>query len=282
VYAWDGTSISTIVDLQTLPNPGSWWWLDYRFDGRNVVALVQSSPRDLLAFARPDGSRGVVVELDELCGLRVGWGGEAMGELAGGWLPLTLYDDFGRSSSEEYAARPDGSLVRILGPGDVLDGRTVTSVIRGHSDGPALVLAVSFSDPWSDGGGWAGDALYTVRFSSIVEIDVRPRHRANRIDPRRRSLVSVGLLGSEDLDVRDVDVASLAFGPAGASPWRVRVVARDVNRDGFVDLVARYQPRDTGIARGDDEACLSGETTDGVTFEGCDAVRTPAPPRTAR
>ena len=85
----------------------------------------------------------------------------------------------------------------------------------------------------------------------------------------------MALLGSADLDVADVDVASLAFGPDGAAPWRGRVARRDVDGDGFDDLVARFRQRETGIARGDGEACLAGETADGVAFEGCDAVRTP-------
>jgi hypothetical protein len=46
----------------------------------------------------------------------------------------------------------------------------------------------------------------------------------------------------------------------------------DVNHDGHKDLFALYRTQETGIALGDDEVCLNGETLDGTSFQGCDLI----------
>jgi hypothetical protein len=55
---------------------------------------------------------------------------------------------------------------------------------------------------------------------------------------------------------------------------RVRITSssEDVDNDGFTDLVSHYAQKETGLAVGDTEACLTGELLIGIAFGDCDAV----------
>jgi hypothetical protein len=127
-----------------------------------------------------------------------------------------------------------------------------------------------------------------------VAIDIAPGDSLNPILPQSARTIAVAVLGSESFDVQTVDPASLAFGPGGAAPLEQICGANggtgpppagqegctqtpyleDVDDDGFDDLVAHFRSRDSGILRGDVEACLVGATWDGVELFGCDAILT--------
>jgi len=120
--------------------------------------------------------------------------------------------------------------------------------------------------------------------AQTVEIDVLPGQSPNRLRLGARRAVRVGLFGSEDLDVSEVDRSSLRLGPAQAAPrtffGHSMVFRRDLNRDGHPDLLAVFKLRELGIAYGDSHLCLTAETHNGVALAGCDAIDTmPSWPR---
>jgi len=129
---------------------------------------------------------------------------------------------------------------------------------------------------------WGLDSIEIFTDSPLlIDIDIKPNDPRNRINPFAPGIIPVAILGSDTFDVAEVDVSTLAFGPAGAAPafpltdpfvyW---LSHRDLNRDRRADLLAVYFTEETEIAWGDTEACLTGETLEGMPFEGCDAVDT--------
>jgi len=103
-----------------------------------------------------------------------------------------------------------------------------------------------------------------------VDIDIDPGNFPNFIDPTCQVPISVAILGSDSFDATEIDASTLAFGPAGAAATEFDI--EDPNEDGFIDLVSSYLQDETGIAPGDTEACVTGETLDGTPFEGCDSI----------
>lgn len=107
----------------------------------------------------------------------------------------------------------------------------------------------------------------------VVGLDIRPGAPSDIIDPNVPGKIDVAIMGSNDFDVADVDVSTLAFGPAAAPVFLwggVRV--DDLDSDDFDDLLVYFRLERSGIVDGDGEACVTGERLDGTPFSGCDDI----------
>jgi len=112
-----------------------------------------------------------------------------------------------------------------------------------------------------------------------VSIDIGPFGSGHRLQMGSHQRVLVAILGADDFNATRVDVQSLAFGPAGApfvpstrSEATPLPAIRDIDDDGHLDLIARFDMSEAGLESTDAQACLSGETIDGQPFAGCDDV----------
>lgn len=104
-----------------------------------------------------------------------------------------------------------------------------------------------------------------------ITIDIKPGSDPNSINRRSRGNVPVALLSSETFDALTADRASVVFAEAPALDRAGGV--EDVDGDGQLDVVLHFATQALDLPDGTTEACLTGETTDGQQFRGCDAVR---------
>lgn len=110
--------------------------------------------------------------------------------------------------------------------------------------------------------------------TKIVELDIKPGSEPNSINPKSNGVIPVAILTTADFDATTVDPLSVAFGPDGAEESHSKGHIEDVDGDGDDDLLLHFKTKETGIASGDTEACLTGSTFGGDAIEGCDAIQT--------
>ncbi len=122
------------------------------------------------------------------------------------------------------------------------------------------------------GGLISAQLAYANAIAILIDIDIAPGSDPNSINSKSMGLVPVAILGSDDFDVTEVDIATVTFGPGGAAPVHGGHL-EDVNGDGLTDLVVHFVQKDTGLSDSDTEAVLDGFLLDGTHFCGMDDVK---------
>ncbi|MGI9289234.1 MAG: hypothetical protein ACR2P1_27950 [Pseudomonadales bacterium] len=142
-----------------------------------------------------------------------------------------------------------------------------------RSDIYRMKLDGSSPEVVSTGYGNISDMVLVSEFPTIVvSIDIKPGRRMNKINPKSRGGIWVAVLSGSEFDPLQIDIPTVRFGPDEAKAIRYRV--KDINRDGLGDLLLRFKIRKTGIACGDSEATLTGETFGGQSITGTDSLKT--------
>lgn len=180
------------------------------------------------------------------------WDFELMRESTGTWEPLTQWivdDQCGDASA--YGVRLTN-----------FEGRTVMEI---SNDGPGSFLPVG--------------TIFALGLSA--EIDIKPGSETNKVNPKSGGVIPVAILTTSiadgdatDFDATQVDETTLYFGPDEVGIAHRRAHVADVDGDGDRDLLLHFRTRGTGLACGDTEATLKGETFGGEPITGTDAVDT--------
>ena len=119
------------------------------------------------------------------------------------------------------------------------------------------------------------DSVFKVIGNEFIEVlvDIQPGSESNSVNPRKKGVIPVAILGANDFDATQVDVSTVGFGTNEATPVHAGHLG-DVNYDGFIDLIVHFKAAETGIICGDTDATIAGETFGGDPITGGDTIKT--------
>ncbi len=205
--------------------------------------------------------------------------------------PTALDDFYTLLAGERFEVDPESGV--LANDSDPEDDPLTALLVDGPQSG-SLEWADDGSFSYHPDEGFVGSDSFTYRaFDGLLEsnlavvtlevhpvteavaIDIQPGDDSNTID-LAHTWLTVAILGNNSLDVTQINVDSLRFGASGSENSierdgrgaKATVVFElvDVNDNGHVDLVVRFEVKRTKLKVGDSEATLTGTMGDGEAF----------------
>lgn len=176
---------------------------------------------------------------------------------------------------------PDGDRLKYAwsqtnGPKIMLSGSNL-AVASFIAPSVSSSTAISLRLIVSDGKEVSDPAFTTVTISPIprLGIDILPGVYPNEINTNRdKETISVAILGSDTVDVSEIDQDAISFGPNAASAKYFEV--KDADADGLVDLVGYFNIGDLGLNSSTTESCLTASillSSKTISVSDCDSVK---------
>jgi hypothetical protein len=276
-------SNNSIASAQALPASGS-----HSING--VIGVLGGSTSDDLDYYSFQASAGDVLNID----IDNGYGGAgnvntiiAIFDTSGTLLRMNdNATSLDTGSSSVLDSRIDAFVVPASGTYTVgvsafpqffnLDGTvpvtssSTSTISVGPGPGPAPApggMIASFTP--------AGD--YTLNIDGIssrvkqINIEIKPgSSELAPLNPRSQGKIPVAIMGAVGFDVHQVKQTTLSFGSSGneKSLSKCQPQAKDINKDGYADLLCHFENSASGFRSGDIEGIVKGELNGGARFEG--------------
>jgi hypothetical protein len=267
-------------------------WQSTGSDTIGDVTSVRSSSEitfEVVLTAGPNGVSSAGLTIDYSDGLAAGTTElVTFACIPGTALPICLHDGIDSGSQINTMTVVDLGIGLVANASQTIGTVTFRKVANPEGTFEFAIGVVDSRDGIFDGQYPGIDIADTTTFNSAflinalekVDVDIKRGRDNNPINLSSGGSLRVAILGSDSLDVADVDVTTLALGPNAAAPSHdftkpnaFEKHRRDVNGDGLMDLISHYRIGDTGIEPSDARVCLAGKKLDGASFEGCDAIR---------
>jgi len=116
-----------------------------------------------------------------------------------------------------------------------------------------------------------------IQVAQIVETDIKPGSVTNPINLKASGEIPVAILSTDSFDTTSINPQTVKFGPNSATETHQKGHWEDVDDDGDIDLLLHFKTQDSGLSPPQTEACISGQTLDGIHIIGCDLIHILSP-----